>query len=70
MRDKNLDQVEPIRVGNKLLYPVNSKILEIIEDGDSAAQLMIKDNHFVIWGPRLQQDLEHKDHPIKESLIE
>jgi len=70
MEDQKLDQVEPIRVGDKLLYPVDSKISEIFENGNSTAQLIIKDNHFVIWGPRLQQDLEHKDHPIKESLIE
>jgi len=62
MRDQKLDQVEPIHLGGMLLYPVDSKISEIFENGDSTGQLMIKDNHFVIWGPRLQQDPEHKDH--------
>jgi len=66
MRDKNLDQVEPIHLGDMLFYPVNSKILEIIEDGDPTGQLVIQDNRFVILGPRLQQDPEHKDHISKE----
>lgn len=67
MEDQELDQVEPIRIGNNLLYPVNSKISKIFENGDLTAQLMIKDNRFVILGPRLQQDPEHKDHVSKGS---
>jgi len=70
MKDQKLDQIEPIRLGDKLLYPVNSKISEIFENDNLTAQLMIKDNRFVILGPRLRQDPEHKDRPIKESLIE
>jgi len=66
MKDLELDQSKPIRLGNTLLYPVNSKILEIIENGDPTGRLVIQDNRFVILGPRLQQDLEHKDRIRKE----
>jgi len=60
MKDQELDKIEPIRMGNKLLYPVEYRILELFENGDSTAQLMIKDNRLVIVGPRLQQDPRHK----------
>jgi len=48
-----LDKIEPIRIGKMLLYPVDSKISEIFENGDSTGQLVIQNNRFVILGPKL-----------------
>jgi len=63
MKDQKLDQVEPIRLGDKLLYPVNEKIKGIFENGNLTGQLMIKDNHFVIWGPKVTAlGPNHEDH--------
>jgi len=56
MKDQELDKIEPIRMGNKLLYPVEYRILELFENGDSTAQIMIKDNRLVIQGPKLRLD--------------
>ena len=68
MKDQKLDKIEPIRIGNKLLYPVDCGICDISENDNLTGQLMIKDNRFVILGPRLQQDPEHKDSLSKGSL--
>ncbi len=71
MKDQELDQSKPILLGNQLLYPVNNKIVEIFENSDSTAQLMIKDNHFVIWGPKVVAlGPNHEDHPKQESQLE
>ena len=56
MTEIKLDQVEPFRIGKMLLYPVDSKISEILENGDLTAQLMIKDNRLIIQGPKLRLD--------------
>jgi len=66
MKDLELDQSKPIRLDGKLLYPVNEEISKIFENGDLTAQLMIKDNHFVIWGPKVTAlGPNHEDRPIQ-----
>ena len=70
MKDQELDKIEPIRMGNKLLYPIDSEISEIFENGDLTAQLMIKDNRLVIQGPKLRLDPGHKDQLGTEISLE
>jgi len=67
MEDQELDIIEPIRIGNKLLYPVEYRISELFENSDPTAQLMIKDNRLVIQGPKLRLDPGHVNHPSKEA---
>jgi len=63
-----LDKIEPIRMGNKLLYPIDSKISEIFENGDLTGQLVIQDNRIVILGPKLVTNTpNHKDQREKEA---
>ena len=63
MTEIKLDKIEPIRIGKILLYPVNSNISEIFENGDSTGQLVIQDNRIVILGPKLvTKTPNHKDH--------
>lgn len=57
-----LDKIEPIRIGKMFLYPVEAKISEIFENGDSTGQLVIQDNRIVILGPKLvTKTPNHKD---------
>ncbi len=68
MKDQELDKTPPIKLGNKFLYLVDSSIEEISVNDELTGRLIIKDNRFVILGPRLQQDPEHKDSLSKGSL--
>lgn len=68
IKDQELDKTLPIKLGNMILYPIDSSVEKISENDELTGQLIIKDNRFVILGPRLRQDPEHNDPHSKESL--
>ena len=65
----NLDKIEAIEFGNKIIIVINKEILDLIPDKKFVGHLAIQDNRIIVLGPRIVQALTNKLTPSKMEVV-